>query len=41
MFRIVKSGGKAALADWALASEALQLFNVEVKPQPFEDFECI
>ena len=39
MLRIVKSGGKAALADWALASEALQLFNVEVKPQPFEDFE--
>ena len=37
MFRIVKSGGKAAVADWALASKALQLFNVEINPQPLEE----
>ena len=37
MFRIVKSGGKAAVADWALAAKALQLFNVEINPQPIEE----
>ena len=37
MFRIVKSGGKAAVADWALAAKALQLFNVEINPRPLEE----
>ena len=37
MFRIVKSGGKAAAADWALAEKALQLFNVDINPQPIEE----
>ena len=36
-FRIVKSGGKAAVADWALAAKALQLFNVEINPRPLEE----
>ena len=37
MFRILKSAGRSALADWTLASKALQLFNVEIRPRSFED----
>ena len=37
MFRILKSAGRSALADWTLASKALQLFNVEIRPRSFEE----
>ena len=37
MFRILKSAGRSPLADWTLASKALQLFNVEIRPRSFEE----